>query len=100
MIPYFEWTHITLGPVTLYVWGLFVALGFMIGGHLSARFAKKQGLDDKILLDLLVWVLIGSIIGARLGYIFFYDAADILTRPLEIFAIWNGGMSDCVHLEF
>ncbi len=93
MIPYFEWTTITLGPLTLYVWGLFVALGFLFGGYISGQFAKKQGLDVKIILDLFVWVMIASIIGARLGYIFFYASTDILMRPLEIFAIWNGGMS-------
>lgn len=93
MIPYFEWTTIHIGPFTLYVWGIFVALGFLLGGWMAAFFARKQGLKPKIIWDLLFWIMIAGVIGARLGYVFFYDATDVLSRPAEIFAIWNGGMS-------
>ncbi len=93
MIPYVEWTQFHIGPLTLYVWGLFVALGFIIGGFVSARFAKSQGLKEKIIYDLLIWVILAGIIGGRLGYIFFYDASEVLENPAAIFAIWNGGMS-------
>ena len=50
--------------------------------HLS-----KTDLDD-----LLTAVIIGVILGGRLGYVLFYDLGYFLSQPLEIFAVWHGGM--------
>ena len=43
--------------------------------------------------DLLTWVILGVILGGRIGYVLFYDPAMILRDPMEILYIWNGGMS-------
>ena len=43
--------------------------------------------------DLLTWIVVGVILGGRLGYVFFYQPAYYLQKPLEIPAIWTGGMS-------
>ena len=43
--------------------------------------------------DLLTYVILGTIIGGRLGYVLFYNLPFFITNPLEIFAIWNGGMA-------
>ncbi len=93
MIPYIEWTAIQLGPLTLHVWGLFVALGFALGTFMAGKMAKKRGLDHKILYDLVGWMVIAGLVGGRLGHVFFYDAAYYLVDPAAIFRIWEGGLS-------
>lgn len=93
MIPYFEWTTIQIGPLTLYVWGLFVASGFLAGAYVAGRFAKKRGLDSKLIYDLVVWMMAAGLIGGRLGYIFFYSPKSIIQDPLSILYVWDGGLS-------
>ncbi len=93
MIPYFEWTTIEVGPVTLYVWGLFVGLGILFGSAVAGWRARKLGQNDKIIYDLTFILAIAGVIGARLGHILFYDPAPFLANPLSAFAIWDGGMS-------
>ena len=43
--------------------------------------------------DFIVWVTLGIILGGRIGYVLFYNFAHFATHPLEIFELWNGGMS-------
>lgn len=50
-------------------------------------------LTKKQLDDLLTWVVFGVILGGRFGYVLFYDLGYFLAHPLEIFAVWHGGMS-------
>lgn len=93
MFPYLEWRTIELGPLTLQVWGLFVALGFLLGAIMAVRLAKQRGQDPKVIYELLPWLIFAGIIGGRLGYVVFYDLPYYLSHPLEIFALWNGGSS-------
>lgn len=62
--------------------------------------ARGKGLGEKetaypeIFLDsLFTWLILGLILGARVGYVLFYDFGNYLKDPLEIFAVWHGGMS-------
>jgi len=93
MIPYFSLTTLSLGPITLHAWGLFVALGFLLGGFMAARFAKQRGDDPQIIWDLLVWVAIAGMIGGRLGHVLFYDPGYYAAHLMEVFEIWKGGLS-------
>lgn len=93
MIPYIELTTIQLGPIPIQVWGVMVALGFILGAMASAKMIKHRGLDSKHLYDMLGWIILASMIGGRLFVVLFYDPAYYLANPLEIFAIWHGGMS-------
>jgi phosphatidylglycerol---prolipoprotein diacylglyceryl transferase len=43
--------------------------------------------------DFLIWAAIGTLVGGRVGYVLFYDFAAFAANPLQIFAIWQGGMS-------
>ncbi|HML08049.1 MAG TPA: prolipoprotein diacylglyceryl transferase, partial [Xanthobacteraceae bacterium] len=43
--------------------------------------------------DFVIWITLGIILGGRLGYVLFYNFAHFAARPIEIFALWNGGMS-------
>jgi phosphatidylglycerol---prolipoprotein diacylglyceryl transferase len=93
MIPFIEWHTIEIGPLTLQVWGLFVGLGFLLGAYLAAWMAKRKGQDSKIVYDVLPWLILAGLIGGRIGQIVFYDLAYYLEHPLEMLAIWQGGLS-------
>jgi len=93
MIPYFQWTDIPLGPLSVKVWGLFVALGILTAAIVGRREARRRGLDGEAFVELVVWVISGAIVGARLGFAVFYDSAPFLNDPLAIFRLWEGGMS-------
>lgn len=93
MIPYITSTTISLGFITIQTWGLFVALGFLAGATASAWIAKKRGLKSVVVWDVLGWIIIGSMIGARIFHIVFYEPIYYLSNPWEVFAIWHGGMS-------
>lgn len=70
---------------------------FVIGYLLFRRFAQRHnsGLDmtKHELDDLFSWVILGVIIGGRLGYVLFYNLPFFIAHPLEIIAVWHGGMS-------
>lgn len=93
MIPYIEWTTIQIGPLTLYVWGLFVALGFLLGTYVAGRMAERRGDKKQILYDLAVWMVLAAMVGGRLGHVLFYDAQPYLEDPSLVFRIWDGGLS-------
>lgn len=93
MIPYLEWRTIDLGFIDIQVWGLFVGLGFLFGAYMAAWLAKRQGQDPKIVYDILPWLILAGLIGGRIGQVLFYDLPYYLDRPLEIFAVWQGGLS-------
>ncbi len=93
MIPYVGLTTINIGPIPIQVWGTMVAIGILVGLYVTVRRSKKFYLDVKIVMDAATWALVASIIGARLVTVLFYDFAYYLSDPLQVFAIWNGGLS-------
>lgn len=93
MIPYFEFKTIPIGPLTIQVWGLLVALGIFAGAWLGARMAKRRGLDGGLVWDAAVWIVVGAMVMARLFHVVLYEPAQYLADPLSVVAIWEGGMS-------
>ncbi len=93
MIPYLAWHTINLGPITLQVWGLFVGLGFIFASYMAGRLAKQRGLDPNIIYDLTLLMVLGAIIGGRLGHVFFYAWPYYSQHLLEIIEVWKGGLS-------
>lgn len=93
MIPYFEWRTISIGPLDLNVWGLFVALGFIFGALAAGWMARKRGDDPKVIYDLTFWMAIAAMIGGRIVHVLFYDFSYFVQHPIEVFAIWHGGLS-------
>lgn len=92
MIPYFQFTTIPLGPLTIQVWGLFVALGILAGAWAASRMARHRGQDEKFIWDLSVWVVTGAFVMARV-FMLVYEPSYYLSDPLEFFRIWHGGFS-------
>lgn len=93
MLPFIEWTTIDLGFFSLQVWGLFVALGFLLGGIMAGWLAKRQGQDPKVVYDLLPWLILSGLVGGRLGHVLLYDFSYYRAHLLEALAIWHGGLS-------
>lgn len=86
---------VSIGPLQLHWYGLMYLVGFVVGwllGRLRAR-RPGSGWTPVEVDDLLTCVMLGVIIGGRLGYALFYDLPAFLADPLEIFRIWHGGMS-------
>lgn len=93
MIPYFQINAIVVGPITLQVWGIFVSLGIGAGLWLSWYWAKKLFLSTSVILDIGLWAVIGGMVGARIGHVFFYNLGYYFAHPMEILAVWQGGSS-------
>ncbi|MDE5615793.1 MAG: prolipoprotein diacylglyceryl transferase [Alphaproteobacteria bacterium] len=68
-------------------------LGYFVFKYLAGRRDSGMSISKKQMDDLLTAVIIGVILGGRLGYVLFYNLSFFLAHPLEIFAVWHGGMS-------
>ena len=84
-----------LGPFQIRYYGLFFALGFIIAYFLIYYLAKRKQLpitkDDAS--DLIVYLIVGIVLGARLIYVLFYNPIFYFQNPSEIIAVWHGGLS-------
>ena len=80
-------------PLEIRYYGLFFALSFLLGYWLVKRMSKDDGLTDKDMDRLLIYVMIATVLGARLGHVFFYDWADYKDNLIDIFKIWEGGLA-------
>lgn len=86
-----EW--FSLGPLTVRWYGLLFALGFLIGQQILIRIYKGEGKSEKHVESLTIYMVIATIIGARLGHCLFYQPDYYLQHPLEILKIWEGGLA-------
>ena len=94
MIPYFGTTGWQIGFLKIQSWGLLVAMGFLVGLLISRWLVKKKKINQDIFLDLFVAILVFSLIGSRLFYVIFENAWGFYLRnPLDVFKIWQGGLS-------
>ena len=89
---------IEFGPIKIRWYGLMYVLAFFASYFLIGRQrqARHLGLQGTRLQDLILFLALGLVVGARLGYIIFYQFPDYghyLQHPLEIIAVWQGGMS-------
>ncbi len=84
---------IDLGFFTLRYYSLLFALGFVFGYMIMKRIFKKEGVPQEKLDTLLTYVVISTIIGARLGHVFFYQWDYYSQHPGEILKIWEGGLA-------
>lgn len=94
--PQFDPVALQLGPLAVRWYGLMYLAGFVAFMLLGRRRAASQpwhrmSVDD--IDDLLTWGVLGVILGGRLGQVLFYEPSYYLAHPLEILAVWKGGMS-------
>ncbi|MFH1301422.1 MAG: prolipoprotein diacylglyceryl transferase [Planctomycetota bacterium] len=97
VIAYLQWdinrVLFELGPIKIRYYGLFFTAGF-ICGYLLLRWmyrTEKKNVDD--VDSLLIYMVIGTIIGARLGHCLFYHPAYFFEKPIRFLQIWNGGLA-------
>ena len=75
-------------------YGLLFALGLLIlGPMIEDRIWKREKLNPEWMNSLFIYVVLGTVIGARLGHVLFYDPAYYLANPAKIFAVWEGGLA-------
>jgi len=98
--PLIDPVAISIGPFAIRWYALAYVAGLLGGWFYAKRLAAKtdlwEGLKQPKPLDvddLIVWVALGVVLGGRIGYVLFYNLGTYLSHPLEILAIWRGGMS-------
>jgi len=93
--PQFNPNVFSFGPVAIRWYALSYIVGFILFIWLGRRRIKKGGtpFTNEMLDDLLTWGVLGVILGGRIGYILFYNFSAYLANPLDMFKVWEGGMS-------
>ena len=93
--PNFDPVALRLGPLAIHWYGLMYLIGFG-SAWLLGRWRISHGktrLTLKDLEDIIFYGVLGVIAGGRLGYVLFYKPLYYISHPLEIFYLWEGGMS-------
>lgn len=94
--PQFDPVALAVGPLAVRWYGLMYLIGFVMFIVLGRRRAKQfpeRGFTAESLDDLLFYGVLGVIFGGRLGQVIFYEPGYYLFHPVEILAVWKGGMS-------
>jgi phosphatidylglycerol---prolipoprotein diacylglyceryl transferase len=85
-----------LGPLQIHWYGITYALAFAACwflGRIRIRQGRLPGVDEAGYGDLLFYCMLGVVLGGRIGYILFYDLSAYIAHPLDVFKVWQGGMS-------
>jgi phosphatidylglycerol:prolipoprotein diacylglycerol transferase len=82
-----------VGPFAPRWYGLLFALGFLAGYWIMERIYRHEGRSEESLSRLFLYVFLGTLIGARLGHVLFYQPDYYFGRPWEIPMIWHGGLA-------
>ena len=82
----------SIGSFPIYSYGVMLALAFIVGIFLAMQEAKKNGEGPERILDLSLYVILGALIGGRLGYVIFY-LDYYLKNPIKILYFRQGGLS-------
>jgi phosphatidylglycerol---prolipoprotein diacylglyceryl transferase len=85
-----------VGPLAVHWYGVMYLLGFAIAWYLGqrrVRAGRLPGVDANAFGDLAFYGMLGVVLGGRIGYILFYDLHTYIEHPLQVFKIWEGGMS-------
>jgi phosphatidylglycerol---prolipoprotein diacylglyceryl transferase len=87
-------TILEIGPLQIRWYGLSYIMGIFIGfAFFKPYLVKKYHLSLDDAYNCMLYTIVGIILGGRLGYVLFYDLSYFISKPLEIFAVWHGGMS-------
>jgi phosphatidylglycerol:prolipoprotein diacylglycerol transferase len=84
-----------LGPFAIRWYALAYIAGLLLGWRymLSLNARRAELTTTEVIDDLLVWTIVGIILGGRLGYVLFYNLPYYSANPLQALAVWQGGMS-------
>ena len=84
---------VRFGPLALRWYSLLFAGGILAGYYIVRSMFRREGRDETLIDSLLFHVVLGTIIGARLGHVLFYEPSTYLANPLSILKVWEGGLA-------
>ncbi|MDH5545749.1 MAG: prolipoprotein diacylglyceryl transferase [Gammaproteobacteria bacterium] len=97
MTDYFVWSIdpiiFSIGSFGIRWYSLMFATGFIAGFYIMRDVFKHENKPEEKLDSLLIHLVLGTVIGARLGHVLFYEPGYYLSNPLEIIKIWEGGLA-------
>ena len=85
----------SIGPVQVHWYGIMYLIGFAVAWWLGQRrrAAGRLPVTADQFSDLAFYLMLGVILGGRIGYMVFYDTSELIHHPLSLFRVWEGGMS-------
>ncbi len=88
-------TLVRIGPLQIRWYALMYIISFAIAYILLKKLYRERDIhiDKNHYESLFFYLILGVIVGGRLGYVLFYNLKEVIIHPLEIFAVWHGGMS-------
>lgn len=81
------------GFLTMRWYGVMFAIAFLSGGLLGNWILKREGKSSESLDRIMLYMIVGTLVGARLGHCLFYEPGFYLSHPVEILKIWRGGLA-------
>ena len=97
MLDFIHWTVdpvlFSFGPLSVRWYGLMWAIGFLVGYWIVTKVYEREGIAEEISEKVFMYMLIGTVIGARIGHCFFYDFAYYSKHLAEVLYVWQGGLS-------
>jgi phosphatidylglycerol:prolipoprotein diacylglycerol transferase len=93
--PMIDPVAVEIGPLAIRWYALAYVVGILLGWRYMTILAKRPPriVTPEMIDDLILWITLGIIFGGRLGYVLFYKPGYFIDHPLEVFALWQGGMS-------
>jgi phosphatidylglycerol---prolipoprotein diacylglyceryl transferase len=82
-----------IGQFAVRWYGFLFASGFLIGYYIGEKMLKSENVSTKWIDSLFFYIIIATVVGARLGHVFFYGWDHYSRHPLEIFQTWKGGLA-------
>jgi len=83
----------SIGSISIRYYGILFASSFVVGYLIMRKIFLKEGLTVELLDKLSTYGFVGTVIGARLGHVIFYEPGRYLDNPIEILQIWKGGLA-------
>lgn len=97
ILDYVTWTAspnlFSFGAITVRWYGLMFAIGFLVGYEIVYRIFRHEGARESWVGSLFIYVVVATIVGARLGHVFFYDWSYYSHHLADIPKIWEGGLA-------
>jgi prolipoprotein diacylglyceryl transferase len=97
MLDYINWNVdpeiFRVGSFAIRWYGLLFAASFFFGYLIMLKIFKKENIPVSVLDSLTTYMVIGTVVGARLGHCLFYEPAYYLAHPLQILMVWEGGLA-------
>lgn len=80
------------GQIKIYTYGVFVALAFILATDYVSRVSEELKVDQRYIIDSIIWLLIAGLLGTRIAYII-QNIGDYISDPVKIIKIWEGGLA-------